>query len=102
MTERRIEWSRLLDKSLDEAKVPIVPGKYRQPGSGNIRFRARSRLVGLNQSVLTAFQLSTACMSRSLGRFCGGLEFRAGYRVRWLGQEPSAGSAGVCRLGFRV
>ncbi|CAE7378723.1 TMCO4 [Symbiodinium microadriaticum] len=24
-----IEWSRLLDKSLDEAKVPIVPGKYR-------------------------------------------------------------------------
>eukprot|EP00439_Symbiodinium_sp_Y106_P006734 s575_g1.t1 len=27
-TERRIEWSRLLDRSLEETKVPIVPGKY--------------------------------------------------------------------------
>ena len=32
----RIEWSRLLDKELEETKVAIIPGKYRQLG----QFRA--------------------------------------------------------------
>ena len=28
----RIEWSRLLDKELEEANVAILPGKYQWPG----------------------------------------------------------------------